>query len=112
MNKKIYFIPIVLLAILGAVQYGCKEEADEICQSFSAECGAVDMATTCCTDAKCYYEYEGKLYDNDAEGMEDLIADMCPADNETSASVVEIKSRLKSQTEELIAEARASVICE
>jgi len=112
MKKKIYFIPLMLLIILGAVQYGCKEEADEICQSFDAQCGAMDLATTCCTDDKCYYEYEGERYENDAAGMQELIAVMCDTNDETSASVLEIKSRLKAQTEELIAEARASVICE
>ncbi len=109
---KIYFVPLLLLTILGAVQYGCKEEADEICQSFDAECGSLERATTCCTDNECFYEYDGERYKDDDEGMKELIAVMCNTDDDTSASVIEIKSRLKAQTEELIAEARASVLCE
>ncbi len=110
--KKVYYFPLLLLVILGAVQYGCKEEADEICQSFDAQCGSAVPATTCCTDDECYYEFNGKKYANDADGMDALIADMCGTGNETSASSRGIKERLKVQTLELMAEARASVICQ
>ena len=108
-----FFLPIMMLALFGAIQYGCEEEADEICQSFDAQCNAPDMAITCCTDAECYYEYEGVSYPNDQEGMADLIAAMCGTDeeDETTASVIEIEARLKAQTQKLLAEARSDAIC-
>ncbi len=112
MKTKIYFLPAMLLFLLGAVQYGCEEEADEICQSFDAQCDSPQLATTCCTDDQCYYEYNGKKYKNDADGMEELIADMCGSDDQqTTASVAKIEARLNEQTQKLMAEARASIIC-
>ena len=111
MKQKIYFLPAILLILLGALHYGCEEEADEICQSFDAQCDSPELATTCCADDQCYYEYKGKKYENDAAGMEALIADMCGTDDETTAGIVQIEARLKEQTQKLMAEARASVIC-
>lgn len=111
MKKKIYLLPAFLLALLGAVHYGCEKEAEEICQSFDAQCNSPELATTCCTDDQCYYEYDGKRYENDADGMEDLIADMCGTDDEQTATA-KIEARLHEQTRKLMAEARASMICE
>ena len=112
MKNKIYFLPALLLIMLGAIQYGCKEEADEICQSFDAECNSPELATTCCTDDQCYYEYNGERYENDAAGMEQLIAAMCGTDEEqATASTQSIQLRLEKQTQKLMAEVRASMIC-
>lgn len=114
MKKKIFYLPLILLGIFGAVQYGCQEEDEEICESFDANCDAPDLATTCCTDDVCYYEYNGKKYEDTEAGMADLIADMCGTGDTqaTNVSVDEIKHKLKSQTKRLMAEARAAVICQ
>lgn len=102
MKKKIYLLPAFLLALLGAIHYGCEKEAEEICQSFDAQCNSPELATTCCTDDQCYYEYDGKRYENDADGMEGLIADMCGTDDEQTATA-KIEARLHRQTQKLMA---------
>jgi hypothetical protein len=113
MKKKVFYLPFILLAILGIIQFGCNDDDGEICESFDAECDATDLATYCCTDNTCHYEYEGKTYDNSDSGMEALISDMCGiSDKQTNAKVMEIKARLKARTEKLLAEVRSSVICE
>ncbi|PWE00135.1 hypothetical protein [Marinilabilia rubra] len=114
MKKKIFYLPLILLSILGAIQVGCQEEDEEICESFDANCDAPNLATTCCTDDVCYYEYNGKKYEDTASGETELIADMCGT-GETQAVNVnteDLKMKLKSQTKRLMAEARAAVICQ
>jgi len=114
MKKKLFYLPLVLLSILGAIQYGCQEDEEEICESFDANCDAPDLATTCCTDDVCYYEYNGEKYEDTDAGMAQLIEDMCVT-GETQAvniSTEDIKLKLKSQTKRLMAEARAAVICQ
>jgi hypothetical protein len=113
MKKKIYFLPLALLALFGTVQYGCQEEPEEICESFDAQCGAPIPATSCCTENNCYYEYDGEAYPDTDEGTANLIADMCGGDDEqTSAKVFSIKEELKAQTQRLLAEARADAVCQ
>jgi hypothetical protein len=113
MKKKVFYLPLILLAILGSIQFGCSDDDDgEICESFDAQCDAPDLATYCCTDNTCHYEYKGKTYDNSESGMDDLIADMCGiSDKQASAKTEEIKALLKAKTEKLFAEVRSSVIC-
>ncbi len=121
MKNKLSYLPFFLLIVFGLVHYGCEEESDEICELIPKieYCQAPDLATACCTENECYYEYEGKTYrfkDGDKEGedkaMADLIADMCGIEDDGNQSVVlEMKTRLKAQTDRLLIEARASVIC-
>ena len=117
MKKKMYYLPLILLALFGAIQYGCQEEADEICEQTPPEdvkneqCKDVEESfTTCCTDNECYYLYKGERYETNE--MLQLITEMCgPQEDETSASVIEIEAKLKAQTQKLLSEARADAIC-
>ncbi len=108
MKKKFFLLPLLLLGMFIAVQYGCETDPDEICESFNPpRCNAPEDATVCCDDNECYYTYKGKNYPDTAEGMEDLIEEMCGV----GANVQSIIASLNEQTKRLLIEARSCSTC-
>lgn len=106
-------MPLSLLSILALLQFGCSsDEPEDACELFSPEqCSTDVQATACCSDEdNCYYLYKGDKYSYDSDGMEELIAVMCP--NVSKESTAMIQEQMASQTKRLLKAVRINSVCQ
>ena len=116
MNKKLIFLPLSLLGIIAILLFGCDSDSDkseEVCDVFPtpSECSTTTQATACCSDEDtCYYLYEGVKYTHTDQGLEELLAAMCPNLSEEESTA--IYKKLNAQTKKLMEQARLSAVCQ
>jgi hypothetical protein len=122
MKKKIYLLPLTLLAVLALVTWSCqKDDEEDVCKKFEPQ--QCEIANACCpTDGtNCYYEYgDRKFYcdrtqatNDDPDGCnkaeDDVIAVICPPAK--AADIQLVKAQLRELTRTLMKEARMLSVC-
>ena len=129
MKKRIFLLPIVLLASLVVFNWGCGEEEDDedLCQAFEEGIPeSCEIPTICCpTDgASCYYvNPDGENYycdtqyatDNDPDGCDpainQYINDHCETTKMSSADKEDMQILLSKYTKQLMVEASRESVC-
>lgn len=108
MNKKLLYLPFLLLGFLTIFTVSCSSDPEEVCEQYEA---CENAATTCCTDeTSCYYEYNGTKYPDTDKGLEELLAAMCPTSSK--AEIMIMQAEMKAKTSALINKARAAALCQ
>lgn len=114
MKKRIFLMPLTLLAILAIVTWGCEKDKDDVCQAFEP-LPVCEIANACCPldGGNCYYEYGDVIVycnGNDCDDAEnEIISIICP-----TASASERQEAiliLREVTVRLMHEARAKSLC-
>lgn len=131
MNKRIFLLPIILLATLVFFNWGCDNaQNDELCEAFDLPPGypECDIPTICCpTDqGDCYYvnpDPDGENYYCDAStateefpnGCEQAentyITEHCAKKSMSAEQINNLKYELSKFTKQLMVEANRESIC-
>ncbi len=122
MKRKIYLLPLSLLAVFTVVTLSCqKDDEEDVCKKF--EPSQCEIANACCpTDGgNCYYEYGDQKYYCDNNLATDLDPDGCDAAEDQvigvicgtakSADIQLVKAQLRELTRTLMKEARMLSVC-
>jgi hypothetical protein len=121
MKKKLLFLPLILLGILLALNWGCDKLNDDVCKAFEPK--SCESANSCCpTDGgNCYYEYNGTKYycdkskatTSDPDGCDEaenkVIASICSANGKID--IMAIKASMRKHIKNLMQEARIQSVC-
>lgn len=132
MKKRIFLLPIVLLASLLVFNWGCGEEEtnDELCEAFSLppEYPECEIPTICCPtdEGSCYYvnpDPNGENYycdpntatdeyPNGCQGAENSYIDAhCAKKSMTPEKIKNLKYQLTQFTKELMVKASKNSVC-
>lgn len=113
MKKRIFLLPLTLLAILAIVTWGCEKDKDDVCQAW--EPPQCEILTACCPldGGNCYYEFEDVIVYCDGEdcdeAMDEIISIVCPPAK--SGERQETKLKLRELTLRLMEAARTKSLC-
>jgi hypothetical protein len=70
MKRATFYLSVLLLGVFLAFVSGCSTTPEETCEQDEICTGKT--VTACCTEAECYYEYNGVKYGTDAQSMTSL----------------------------------------
>jgi hypothetical protein len=74
MKKSVIFLSTLLLGVFLVFVSGCDTTPEEEC--VQEEMCSGKTVTACCDESNCYFEYNGKIYGDDAESTEELLEDL------------------------------------
>ncbi len=89
MKKARIYLPIFLMGLFFVWISGCTETPVETCAQDEICTGK--SVTACCTDTKCYYQYNGVEYGDDAASLAQLAAALGCAQASSSTYESEIE---------------------
>jgi hypothetical protein len=121
MEKRIFLLPILLLASLVLFNWGCGEEEEkdeEICEQYSEVPETCDIPTVCCpTDGSCYFTHtaSGTQYTCDGDdcsvAMNTYISTHCETAKISAGDIEKFKIELSDFTRQLMVQASSESVC-